>query len=65
MDELELRCELEAATAEAILDADKLVEVVLSRPLDNVRMARYARAYDEKRQDMIRLRRALKVEIAG
>ena len=65
MDELELRCELDAATAEALADADRLVDVVLTRPLDNVRIARLARAYDEKRRDILRLRRALKVEIAG
>jgi len=65
MDELELRCELDIATCEALAEADRLVDVVLSRPLDNVRVARLARAYDEKRRYMAQLRQALKVEVAG
>jgi len=65
MDEIELRCELEIATIEALAAADRLADVVIARPLDNVRMARLARAYDEKRRRIISLRRALKVEVAG
>lgn len=65
MDDLELRAAIDVATQEALEIADALSEEILNRGLGARASLTRSLDYQEKRREIRRLRRALKVEVGG